>query len=833
MVYSNNFGQTRVGVRVVTQVVNAVDADATAFIAAAGITNLTQAAAISTLVNDLKTYGLWTKMKALYPFVGGSATSHKFNLKDPRDLDAAFRLTFNGGWTHNSNGVTPNGSNGFSRTFFVDTNLSINLSSYSIYNRTNTIRENKHDFGYLRNNSNYVSNLLAINYPGIGTATRTNSFNRADYSSQSNYAGFYNGNRNNSSNFNLCYNGSKVATTTESTSGKQLSGYEFYLGCLYLDGSILEYSTNNYAFASIGDGLTDTEAANFYTSVQKFQTTLGRQVGTPVVSDSDATAFISAAGITNNEQANAVNTLVTDLKTAGIWTKMKAIYPFVGGTATSHKFNLKDPRDVDAAFRLQFNGGWTHSSTGAKPNGTTAYANTYLNPYVVFGGGNPLLPTNSTHQLVHISKYSRTNSTITDNFDGVYTGSYPNSCWLGMGWNSGWAPNGAGIINTRSTNPSSVSLGNRTDGFFVVNRDGYTSLKSFRNSVLVSTDSTESRTYNEINQQLNLNPQNVYLIGALNTAYDLTFRPLSYNNYETSFQSIGTSLTDAEATAFYNAVQKFNTTLGRQIGTPVLPDGQIAKLLDSYTGAAAAYSLRKLRTAYSGYAIRVRRSSDNLEQDISFDTNGNLDTYSLLAFVGSGNGFVTTWYDQSGSSNNAVQTTSLSQPQIVSSGALLMINNKPSLYFNGSNTMNLTQINYSNENFSVQVMNKINSSDKSFALAQSSGPGFIMALWSDSKYYLQNRLNTYLVSQTTYNDLNQVLLTGDGTSTNNTLFKNGSQIATNTITTDIIYNTINSIGNYYSNITKNNIQEVIFYNSNKSTSRTSIESNINTYYSIY
>ncbi len=71
MVYSNNFNQIRVGVRnsVVTQVVNAVDADATAFISAAGITDLTQAAAINTLVNDLKTYGLWAKMKAFYPMV--------------------------------------------------------------------------------------------------------------------------------------------------------------------------------------------------------------------------------------------------------------------------------------------------------------------------------------------------------------------------------------------------------------------------------------------------------------------------------------------------------------------------------------------------------------------------------------------------------------------------------------------------------------------------------------------------------------------------------------------------------------------------------------------
>lgn len=281
--------------------------------------------------------------------------------------------------------------------------------------------------------------------------------------------------------------------------------------------------------------------------------------------DADALAFITAASITDNTQKTAVNTLVTDLKAYNIWTKMKAIYPFVGGTATSHKFNLKDPRDLDAAYRLVFNGGWTHSSTGALPNGTTAYANTYLNPYVVFGGGNSLLPTDSTHQLVHISKYSRTNSTITDNFDGVYTGGYPNSCWLGMGWNSGWSPTGYGIVNTRSAVGSYVTLGARTDGFFVVNRDGYTSLKSFRNSTLVSTNSVDAREYNQINQQLNLNPQNVFLIGALNNAYDFTFRPLSYNNHETAFQSIGTSLTDAEALAFYNAVQAYQTTLGRAV----------------------------------------------------------------------------------------------------------------------------------------------------------------------------------------------------------------------------------------------------------------------------
>ena len=94
----------------------------------------------------------------------------------------------------------------------------------------------------------------------------------------------------------------------------------------------------------------------------------------------DAQAFITAAGITDPTQISAINSLVNGLQADGIWTKMKAIYPFVGGTATTHKYNLKDPRDLDAAFRLVFNGGWTHSSTGATPNGTNGYADTKLVP---------------------------------------------------------------------------------------------------------------------------------------------------------------------------------------------------------------------------------------------------------------------------------------------------------------------------------------------------------------------------------------------------------------------------------------------------------------------
>jgi hypothetical protein len=256
------------------------DADVLAFITAAAITDTTQKNSINTLVTDLKGYGIWSKMKAIYPFVGGSASSHKFNLKDPRDLDAAYRLQFNGGWTHNSNGVIPNGSNGYARTYFVDTNLSINSVSYSIYNRSNTPQNAAYtDFGYFRYDSSYVSNLFTANYAPYGWGGRVSAWNPGNGGQRADYRGFYNGNRTNSTEFNFFLNGTKSFTQNDNTAGKLQTGYQFHLGCLFINGIYYsDWSTNNYAFAHISDGLTDTEAANFYTAVQAYQTTLGRQI---------------------------------------------------------------------------------------------------------------------------------------------------------------------------------------------------------------------------------------------------------------------------------------------------------------------------------------------------------------------------------------------------------------------------------------------------------------------------------------------------------------------------------------------------------------------------
>ena len=110
--------------------------------------------------------------------------------------------------------------------------------------------------------------------------------------------------------------------------------------------------------------------------------------------------------------------------------------------------------------------------------------------------------------------------------------------------------------------------------------------------------------------------------------------------------------------------------------------GSAPLLLDTYSGATGAYSLRKLRTAYTGNAIRIRRSSDNTSQDIGF-VNGELDTTSISNFVGANSGFVSVWYDQSGNGYNFEQSTLNNQPQLVSGGNLITKNEKPTILFDG------------------------------------------------------------------------------------------------------------------------------------------------------
>lgn len=122
------------------------------------------------------------------------------------------------------------------------------------------------------------------------------------------------------------------------------------------------------------------------------------------------------------------------------------------------------------------------------------------------------------------------------------------------------------------------------------------------------------------------------------------------------------------------------------MGTPamVISYSDINKPLDKIaTAAGGAYSMRLLRSGYTGFCMKVRRSNDNTTQDIGFDANGNLNTSALLTFVGTNSAYVVTWYDQSGNGRNLSQATNANQPRIVNAGILDQENNKPFIRFFG------------------------------------------------------------------------------------------------------------------------------------------------------
>ena len=123
------------------------------------------------------------------------------------------------------------------------------------------------------------------------------------------------------------------------------------------------------------------------------------------------------------------------------------------------------------------------------------------------------------------------------------------------------------------------------------------------------------------------------------------------------------------------------------VGTPYIiqVENNTSFVLDNISKSpTVAYSVRKLSKTYHGFCLRVRRGSDNALLDIGFDANGDLDTTSMISFVGNSNGFVAVWYDQSGNQNNLKQVTQIYQPKIINSGVLITSNGKPFVGFYGT-----------------------------------------------------------------------------------------------------------------------------------------------------
>jgi hypothetical protein len=249
---------------------SAFDADAQAFFdrvtTAGGTLSATEQSAVNTLVIALKADGIWDKMKAIYPMVGASAAACAQNL-----VSASFTGTFTAGWTFASTGATPNGTSAFMDTNLnVNTILLLNSVSHCFYNRKTT------QTGL--SGANDLANYLLIGgssntifYSTLNTAASPDLT-----ASVTNMQGFFIANRTSSTDVSLFRNSIKLISASRTTLNKPNRTY--YIGSRNNNGVAGSFDTKEFALFTLGDGLTDTDAANFYTDVQAFQTTLSRNV---------------------------------------------------------------------------------------------------------------------------------------------------------------------------------------------------------------------------------------------------------------------------------------------------------------------------------------------------------------------------------------------------------------------------------------------------------------------------------------------------------------------------------------------------------------------------
>ena len=245
-------------------------------------------------------------------------------------------------------------------------------------------------------------------------------------------------------------------------------------------------------------------------------------------------AFLSETGIVDETIINALNIMDKALISAGLLPagtgagRIKALYPLVGGTTETHKFNFVDPRDLNAAFRLEFFGSWTHDASGADPNGIDAYANTFLN------------------QDAHLSLNSASFG-VCYNEDVINDESAEGAFGVGSlfahfpFYLSSYRAYVSAAFDTLTASIDSLGVRacSRISSTEHINLINTTTDIIFRNSVSTSTYP--------------------FYFGACNTGGGATF----FNGTKRNFMFLGLGLNTTQLTNFSNIITSFNTTLSR------------------------------------------------------------------------------------------------------------------------------------------------------------------------------------------------------------------------------------------------------------------------------
>jgi hypothetical protein len=317
------------------------------------------------------------------------------------------------------------------------------------------------------------------------------------------------------------------------------------------------------------------------------------------------------------------------------------------------------------------------------------------------------------------------------------------------------------------------------------------------------------------------------------TAY--TTQPADDETFANSKTALLAGLSDTDGTANTRGTLPVSLKMERTL-VPNL-------LLDDYSGAAAAYSVRLLRAGYTGDAIRIREDSGNTETDIGFDGNGDLDTAAIASHCGANNGYVVTWYDQSTVGNDLTQSTTADQLQIYdgSAGAVLTNNGKPCLKpQDGSDTMSATAAFASSSHLHI------------FTVAD--WPAYVPTNTTDSAFLGRYQgFDRYLLAGGKNNGFDIHGNTGGSSGGGWTMRLDGAAWAPSATDRPAVRTAMQAgprlvrmafaslagawtqinLGYAGSSSHSYELQELLFYNSDETSNDSGIESNINTYFSIY
>ena len=254
-------------------------------------------------------------------------------------------------------------------------------------------------------------------------------------------------------------------------------------------------------------------------------------------------AVVTAGGTVDSTMSAATITMFQSIWSNGLNTNMLAMYPFIGGTAASHKFNGMNPLDTDGAYRLTFAGGWTHSTSGATPNGTNGVAETYLQP-------------------------STTSFTLSGGSMGVYCGTNgPSGAAMGSIGDSGGGSGDGWVLYPGLNNPGlqeacffwksdagafNGSTMADTLGLMSISRTGTTNVDMYRRGTLLASPAFASNSLTNFTLAL----------GARNTKNGV---PAEYSTYRQQFTYIHRGLTPTQMTTLDSIIQTYQTSLGRNV----------------------------------------------------------------------------------------------------------------------------------------------------------------------------------------------------------------------------------------------------------------------------